>query len=148
MGQSSPSPSRVFPWKSRGPKRREIRPQWFVRPPSMRARHHMNLEPLATVYGSPSISHPPSQASNSPNGRVFVDAPRRGDAYAGMSILLSRDAKNDGPASSITTFAPARVSAYAAMPPPAPEPTMHTSYTKRLLGECCADSWLPLRWGE
>src|SRR5438270_12755659 len=103
----------------------------------MRARHQAKFcDPWAVMNGSPSISHPPSHASNSPNGRVFVDAPRRGDAYAGMSILLSRDAKNDGPASSITTFAPARVSAYAAMPPPAPEPTMQTSYTKRLLVEC------------
>src|SRR5690348_9195932 len=53
-----------------------------------------------------------------------------------MSIFESRDAKNDGPASSITTFAPAFVSAYAAMPPPAPEPTIQTSYTKRLLVDC------------
>ena len=32
-----------------------------------------------------------------------------------------------GPASSMTTSAPASVSTFAAMPPPAPEPTMHTS---------------------
>src|SRR5204862_5991467 len=87
----------------------------------------------ATVYGSPSISQPPSHASNSPNGRVFVPAPRREDEYAGRSILLSRVANHDGPASSITTCAPACVSACAAMPPPAPEPTIQTSYTAAIL---------------
>src|SRR4051794_20017082 len=34
------------------------------------------------------------------------------------------------PASSITTRAPAWVSAYAAMPPPAPEPMIQTSYAE------------------
>src|SRR5919201_6952530 len=74
------------------------------------------------------MSQPPSHASNSPNGRSRVEAPRRGDAYEGTSIFESRDAYHSEPASSITTFAPARVSAYADMPPPAPEPTMQTSY--------------------
>ena len=88
-----------------------MRPQWLVRPPSMRPRHQRNFEPEATVYGSPSMSHPPSQASNSPNGRRVVDAPRRGDAYAGSSIFEFFDAYHSAPASSITTFAPALVSA-------------------------------------
>ena len=97
--------------KSSGPKRREILPQWFVRPPSMRPRHQLNFEPDATVYGSPSMSQPPSHASNSPNGRSRVDAPRRGDAHAGVSICEFFDANHSPPASSITTFAPAWVSA-------------------------------------
>src|SRR3954468_20349996 len=118
MGQSSPSPSLDFPLKSSGPKRREILPQWFVRPPSMRPRHHMNLSPEATVYGSPSMSQPPSQASSSPKGRSRVEAPRRGDANVGMSICEFFEAYQGPPASSITTFAPALVSAYAAIPPP------------------------------
>ena len=37
----------------------------------------------------------------------------------------SDDGFHIGPASSMTTFAPASVSTLAAMPPPAPEPTMH-----------------------
>src|SRR5687768_18422399 len=107
-----------------------MRPQWLVRPPSIRARHQLNRVPGARVYGSPSIWKPPSQASNSPKGRVFVAAPRRGDAYAGSSIGESpRDAYQAGPASSITTSAPAAVSMYAAIPPPAPEPTMQTPIT-------------------
>jgi hypothetical protein len=35
------------------------------------------------------------------------------------------------PASRRRTFAPARVRTYAAIPPPAPEPTMQTSYVLR-----------------
>src|SRR5260221_11346168 len=94
----------------------------------MRPRHQRKFEPGADVYGSPSMSQPPSQASNSPNGRFRFEAPRLGDAKAGVSILESRDAYHSPPASSITTFAPAWVSAYAAMPPPAPDPTIQTSY--------------------
>ena len=40
------------------------------------------------------------------------------------------------PASSITTSAPASVSTFAAMPPPAPEPTTQTSKTFRLRMIC------------
>jgi hypothetical protein len=43
----------------------------------MRARHQLNFVPSAREYGSPAISQPPMQASNSPNGRSVVDAPRR-----------------------------------------------------------------------
>src|SRR5690349_10240506 len=129
IGQSSLIPSFVPPLKSSGPKRSEIRPQWLVRPPSIRARHQRNFDPDATVYGSSSMSHPPSHASNSPNGFLVLDAPRRGDAYAGTSIFEFFEAYHSAPASSITTFAPAFVSAYADIPPPAPEPTMHTSYS-------------------
>ena len=81
----------------------------------------------ARVYGSPSTSHPPSHASNSPNGRNRVAPPRRGEAKFGRSILEFFVLHHSGPASSITTRAPARVSAYAVMPPPAPEPMMQTS---------------------
>src|ERR671928_58438 len=93
--------------KSSGPKRREIRPQWLVRPPSIRARHQSNFVSGAVVYGSPSICHPPMQASNSPKGCVGVDAPRRGDSYAHRSMKPFRAALHAGPASSITTSAPA-----------------------------------------
>jgi len=34
----------------------------------MRARHQLNCVPGARVNGSPSLSQPPSHASNSPNG--------------------------------------------------------------------------------
>src|SRR5512132_3247755 len=101
----------------------------------MRPRHHMNLFPDATVYGSPSMSQPPSQASNSPKGLLRVDAPRRGDANAGVSICEFFEAYHSPPASSITTLAPAFVSAYAAMPPPAPDPTMQTSYSVSIIGQ-------------
>src|SRR4051812_42810971 len=101
----------------------------------MRPRHHMNLLPVATVYGSPSMSHPPSQASSSPKGRSRVDAPRRGDADVGKSICDFFEASHGPPASSITTFAPAFVSAYAAIPPPAPDPTMQTSYSVSAMGQ-------------
>src|SRR4051812_26420451 len=113
-----------------------MRPQWLVRPPSIRPRHQSNWVPGAFVYGSPSICQPPSQASNSPNGRRWVERPRRGEAYAGTIIWLSFDAYHACPASSITTRAPACVSAYAAIPPPAPDPTMHTSYGASLLLIC------------
>src|SRR3954469_14389687 len=99
----------------------------------------MNLLPEATVYGSPSMSHPPSQASSSPKGRSRVEAPRRGDAYVGMSICEFLEAYQGPPASSITTFAPALVSAYAAIPPPAPDPTMQTSYSVSAMGQAFSD---------
>src|SRR6185503_12943202 len=88
----------------------------------------------AIVNGSPSMFQPPSQASCSPKGRVLVAAPRRGVANDGTSMVVFFEAYHGPPASSITTFAPAFVSAYAAMPPPAPEPMIATSYTV-----CCWD---------
>src|SRR3989442_5900574 len=94
----------------------------------MRARHQLNSVPPARVYGSPSISQPPMHASNSPNGRSLVDLPRRGDSYGHVSIAESLALSHGTPASSTITSAPVWVSAWAAMPPPAPEPTMHTSY--------------------
>src|SRR6266487_1643074 len=96
----------------------------------MRARHQLNSVPGARVYGSPSISQPPMQASNSPNGWSLVDRPRRGDSYGQVSMAESLRLSHGTPASSTITSAPARVRAWAAMPPPAPEPTMHTSYTR------------------
>src|SRR5436190_4310082 len=107
-----------------------MRPQWLVRPPTMRARHQLNSVPAALVYGSPSISQPPMQASNSPNGRSLVDRPRRGDSYGHVSMAESLRLSHGTPASSTITSAPAWVRAWAAMPPPAPEPTMQTSYTR------------------
>src|SRR3954469_5623723 len=66
--------------------------------------------------------------SNSPNGLVGVAAPRRGDSYGHVDIFESFAASHMPPASSITTSAPASQSTFAAMPPPAPEPTIQTSY--------------------
>ena len=77
----------------------------------MRPRHQSKRVPDARVYGSPSISQPPSQASYSPKGRVCVARPRIGVAYDGVSICESFEAYQAGPASSMTTRAPARVSA-------------------------------------
>src|SRR5438094_5511185 len=110
MGQSSPRPSLLLRLKSYGPKRSEMRPQWLVRPPTMRARHQLNSVPGARMYGSPGISHPPMQASNSPNGRSVVDLPRRGDSYGHVSIAESLALSHGAPASSTTTSAPAWVS--------------------------------------
>ena len=87
-----------------------MRPQWLVRPPTMRARHQANSVPGARVYGSPGISHPPMQASNSPKGRFVVDFPRRGDSYGQVSIAESFALSQGPPASSTTTSAPAFVS--------------------------------------
>src|SRR3989442_10239958 len=129
--------------KSYGPKRSEMRPQWFVRPPSMRARHQSNVVPGACVYGSPSISQPPMQPSNSPNGLVGVAAPRRGESYGHAIIFESFSESHIGPASSSRTSAPASASTFAAMPPPAPDPTMHTSKTLGCLMICMG---LDLRW--
>jgi hypothetical protein len=55
-----------MPLKIVGPYRREIRPQWFVRPPTMRHRNQSNVVPGAETYGSPSIVQPPFSARNSP----------------------------------------------------------------------------------
>src|ERR1051325_5111447 len=127
IGQSSPMPSRLRRLKSSGPIRSEIRPQWLVRPPSIRPRNQSNVEPAACVYGSPSMSHPPQHPSNSPNGLVGVAAPRRGDSYGHTDIFESFSTSHIGPASRLTTSAPASQSTFAAMPPPAPDPTMQTS---------------------
>src|SRR2546430_3668518 len=105
MGQSSPRPSRLFRLKSYGPKRSEIRPQWLVRPPTMRARHQLNSVPGARVYGSPSISQPPTHASNSPNGWSLVDRPRRGDSYGQVSMAESFRLSHGTPASRTITSA-------------------------------------------
>src|SRR3954467_14484817 len=96
-------------------------PKCCVRPPSARPRNQSNCDPSACVYGSPSISHPPTQPSNSPNGLVGVAAPRLGDSYGHVDIFESVAESQGPPASSITTSAPASHSTLAAMPPPAPE---------------------------
>src|SRR4051812_48089660 len=92
--------------KSYGPNRSEMRPQWFVRPPNMRVRYQSNSSPGAVVYGSPSSDQPPpppgavllgpppgdrppSPASNSPNCRSGMSAPRRGESYDHANILDS-----------------------------------------------------------
>src|SRR5439155_25796416 len=72
------------------------------------------------------------QPSNSPKGRSLVEAPRRGDSYGQVNMAESVVLSHGTPASSTVTLTPARVSAYAAIPPPAPEPTMTTS-----AGELC-----------
>ena len=56
-------------------------------------------------------------------------SPRRAAASRTVHLNMydSLDGFHIGPASSMTTLAPASVSTLAAMPPPAPEPTMQTS---------------------
>jgi hypothetical protein len=93
----------------------------------MRVRNQSKRSPGAEVYGSPSSVHPPQPASNSPNCRSGIGSPRRGDWYGQAIILVSRRVSNVTPASSISTLAPASVRTFAAMPPPAPEPTITTS---------------------
>src|SRR2546421_5145224 len=80
------------------------------------------------------MSQPPMQASNSRNGRSGVEAPRRGDSYGQVSIAESVRLSQGPPASRTITSAPAWVRVYAAMPPPAPEPTMQTSKTLDCVG--------------
>src|SRR5947207_3713859 len=94
----------------------------------------MKSVPSALVNGPPCSSHPPMQASNSPNGRSGVDAPRRGEVYGIRSIAESLVLSQGPPASRRRTLAPARVSVYAAIPPPAPDPTITTSYVLRCDG--------------
>src|SRR5437762_13026699 len=96
----------------------------------MRARHQLNSVPGARMYGSPGISHPPMQASNSPNGRSVVDLPRRGDSYGHVSTAESSALSHGAPSSSTTTASPSWPPTWAAVPPPAPDPTMHTPYTR------------------
>src|SRR5215218_5027598 len=122
--------------KSCGPKRSEIRPQWLVRPPSMRERNQSNWLPGAEVYGSPSSDQPPSAPSNSPKWRSLVAAPRRGESYGHLYMAESVAESHIGPASSITTSAPACDSTIAAIPPPAPDPMIATSYCVRLRTIC------------
>src|SRR5229473_3769376 len=131
MGQSSPRPSRAADLKSMGAKRSAMRPQWLVRPPTMRERNHWNFEPGAEVYGSPSICHAPFGARNSLKFSPALPptpAPRCANSYGHISILKSFSGLTFGPASSSTQFRPPSVRTFAAMPPPAPEPMMHTSY--------------------
>src|SRR6266851_8829560 len=131
MGQSSPSPSRVADLKSIGAKRSAMRPQWLVRPPTMRERNHWKFEPGAEVYGSPSMFHAPLGARNSPKFSAALPptpTPRCGNSYGHISILKSFSGLMLGPASSKTQFRPPSVRILAAMPPPAPEPIMQTSY--------------------
>src|ERR1700693_5777847 len=97
----------------------------------------MKSVPSALVNGSPASSQPPMHASNSPNGRSVVDAPRRGDSKGILSIAESLVLSHGPPASRRSTFAPARVRTYAAIPPPAPDPTMQTSYVLR-----CDTEWM------
>src|SRR3954467_11727833 len=94
----------------------------------MRPRNQSNWDPAACVYGSPPMSQPPMQPSNSPNGLVGVAAPRRGESYGHADIFESLAESHIPPASSMTTSAPASQSTFAAMPPPAPDPMMQTSY--------------------
>src|SRR5256885_16706752 len=56
------------------------------RPPRSTLFPYTTLFRSAVVNGSPSMFQPPSHASCSPNGRVFVAAPRRGVAYDGTSM--------------------------------------------------------------
>src|SRR5688572_1746385 len=105
----------------------------------MRARHQRNVLPGpglpfapgagAVTKGSPGTFHPPTHASNSPNGLSGVEPPRRGESAFARIMIASLELSHHAPASSMTTFAPACVSAWAAMPPPAPDPTIATSYT-------------------
>src|SRR5713226_7250855 len=97
----------------------------------MRERNHCKFEPGAEVYGSPSICHAPLGARNSLKFSPALPptpAPRCGNSYGHISILKSFSGVMFGPASSSTQFSPPSVRIFAAMPPPAPEPIMQTSY--------------------
>ena len=88
------------------------------------------------MNGSPGRSQPPTQPSNSPNGLVGVPAPRRGESYDHADIFESFAESHMPPASSSATLAPASHSTFAAMPPPAPDPTITTSYVSGRLMIC------------
>src|SRR2546426_2667130 len=91
------------------------------------------------------------QPSNSPNGLSLVEAPRRGDSYGHVSIADSVVLSHGPPASSTVTLTPARVSTYAAIPPPAPEPTTSTStgddwVARRIQGSLVAECTAGVAW--
>src|SRR5882672_5721386 len=91
------------------------------------------------------------QPSNSPNGRSLVDAPRRGDSYGHVSIAELIVLSQGPPASSTVTLTPARASTYAAIPPPAPEPTTSTStgddwVARRIQGSLVAECTTGVAW--
>src|SRR5258708_24179264 len=97
----------------------------------MRERNHWKFEPGAEVYGSPSIFHAPLGERNSPKFSPALrptPAPRCGKSYGHRNILKSFSGVRLGPASSRTQLRPPSVRIFAAMPPPAPEPIMQTSY--------------------
>src|SRR6266567_8919267 len=58
-----------------------------------------------------------------------VPTPRCGSWYGQTCSLKSLSGLRRGPASSITTLSPPSASTLAAVPPPAPDPMMQTSYT-------------------
>src|SRR5258706_12512807 len=91
------------------------------------------------------------QPSNSPKGFSLVDAPRRGELYGQVSMAESVVLSHGPPASSTVTLTPARVSTYAAIPPPAPEPTMTTSagelcVARRIQGSLVAECTAGVAW--
>src|SRR5437899_2580671 len=97
----------------------------------MRERNHSKREPGAEVYGSPSIFHAPFGARNSPKFSLALPptpAPRWGASYGHINILKSFSGMMLGPASRSAQFKPPSVRIFAAIPPPAPEPMMQTSY--------------------
>ena len=97
IGQSSPSPSTLLPRKSSGPKRSEMRPQWLVRPPSMRARHQLNLR--ARRRRCTARRRSPSRRRRRRTRRTAASwSTRRGAASrsAGTSIFESFDAYHVG----------------------------------------------------
>src|SRR5216684_4157072 len=97
----------------------------------MRDRNHWKFEPGAELYGSPSMFHAPLGARNSLKFSPALPptpAPRCGNSYGHRNILKSFSGAMFGPASSSTQFRPPSVRIFAAMPTPAPEPMMQTSY--------------------
>ena len=106
------------------------------------AAEHARAEPVESIAGRRCVRLTFERPSAPARHRIRRTAaresgrPRRGDWYGHAIIFESRAVSNITPASSISTLAPASVSTFAAMPPPAPEPTMTTSYTVRLRMIC------------
>src|SRR2546430_16767641 len=106
----------------------------------MRARHHLNCDPSATVYGSPSSVQFPAGAVKYPNPQgdlpKYVSAcgpaPRWSTWYGHTCSLKSFIGFSIGPASSSVTLTPRSVSTLVTVPPPAPDPITTTSCTSGL----------------
>src|SRR5579885_1011161 len=106
----------------------------------MRARNQIQSEPGAFVSGSPGTVQPPtSVASKYPKGRSLPPTPRCGALYGHWNIFDCFVQSNQSPASSMQIFAPAFASTWAATPPPAPEPTITTSYVFGVAFTCAIE---------
>ena len=111
-----------FRRKSSGPKRSEMRPQWLVRPPSMRARHHLKSLPGAVAAPRPAPA--PAKPRSTPRPRSVEPVPVNAEPAAERHQLLVEwnDTGGDLPAVAGLHLAFAEHAARPPTPVPAPVP--------------------------